>query len=425
MIAKTWLASLLILAMACSAPGQALAADPSAAPPATWRSPESAARPADLSAGGGGPTAANASRAAAPSMSSAAGSIPSPAAAGLPRRPITRVSAGSGALPNDHGQIWREYDISPYTLRVSSTNHPEMAIVDWVLRETGYEAWHSEPLGILSPTQRVLRVYHTPEIQAVVGDIVDRFVASQADVHTFGIQVATVDSPNWRGRGPWNLRPVPVQTQGTQAWLLSKEDAALLIAELRRRSDYREHSSPHLLVNNGQSTVVSATRARSYVRGVKSRPEAWPGFEPETALIDEGFSLELSPLLSVDAQTIDATLKCNIDQVEKLVPVILDVPSPVAPRQRAKIEVPQMSHFRFHERFRWPVEQVLLIGMGVVALPIPVDGKPTVVGLPLPLPSSPARADMLVFVESKGKINQAPRVGRGGVPDAKTYQGRY
>lgn len=404
-MARYWWAWLSLLAAVGSVVQAADGAAPNAAPQSTWRSADGAA---------GQPGVAGAAGVAAPA----------PAAANAPRQPITRVTAGSGTLPNSHGQIWREYDISPYTLRVSSTNHPEQAIVDWILRETGYEAWHAEPLGILSATQRALRVYHTPEIQAVVGDIVDRFVASQADIHTFGIQVVTVESPNWRARGQ-RMRTIQTQTQGTQAWVMSREEAAMLLADMRRRSDYREHSSPNLLVNNGQSTVVSATRAQSYVRSVKLRPEAWPGFEPETALIDEGFSLELNPLLSVDSQTIDATIKCNIDQLEKLVPVVLDVPTPVAPRQKAKTEVPQMSHFRFHERFRWPVDQVLLVEMGMVPLPIPADGKPNVVGLPLPLPSSPPRANMLVFVESKGKVSQASRTNRGGLSGAKSYQGRY
>ena len=69
--------------------------------------------------------------------------------------------------------------------------------------------------------------------------------------------------------------------------------------------------------------------------------------------------------------------------MERLVPVVFDVPPPAAPRQRAKIEVPQMSQVRFHERFRWPVDQVLLIGMGMVAPPVPVDNQVTLGGLPL------------------------------------------
>ena len=100
---------------------------------------------------------------------------------------------------------------------------------------------------------------------------------------------------------------------------------------------------------------------------------------------------------------IDATIKCDIDQVEKMIPVLLDVPTQASARQRIKIEVPQMTHYRFHERFRWPVEQVLLVGMGMVALPMPVDGRPLVPGVPL-IGTSPPRADLLVFVECKGQL---------------------
>jgi len=208
--------------------------------------------------------------------------------------------------------------------------------------------------------------------------------------------------------------------------LLAREDAAILMADLRRRNDYREHSSPHLLVNNGQSTVVSALRGRNYIRDIVSRPNAWPGFEAEPGQIDEGFALEFSPLLSVDRRMVDATIKCNIDQIEKMIGVSLDVPTTAAPRQRTRIEVPQMTHFRFHERFRWPVDQVLLVGMGMVALPVPVDAQPTIAGIPLPLPKSPPRANLLVFVEAKGKTAQAtgavPAVTLTPTPDPLSYR---
>ena len=189
------------------------------------------------------------------------------------------MTAGSGALPNEQGQVWREYDISPYTARVTTTKRPEQAIVDWILRETGYEVWHTEPLGILSASPRILRVYHTPQMQAVVADIVDRFVSSEAETRTFSLRIVTIDSPNWRVLAHRTLRPIPAQTPGVCAWLLSKEDAAVLLGALQRRSDYREHSSPHLLVNNGQSTAVSALRGRPFIRDVNPRLNAWQGYD--------------------------------------------------------------------------------------------------------------------------------------------------
>ena len=422
------LAVAFAFAAAATVWGQTPTSDAAGAPPATWRSAADNPSVSGTSAEAvGAPSQATASDPAAPNGQATVGGqqASDPAGEG-PRRPIAKVSTGTGQLPNEHGQVWREYDISPYTLRVASTARPEQAIVDWVLRETGYEVWHSEPLAILSANGRTFRVFHTPQMQEVVADVVDRFVSSEAQTHGFGLRVVTLSHPNWRARAQRLLQPVPVQTPGVQAWLLEKEDAAILLAELQRRSDYREHSSPHLLVNNGQSSVVSATRGREYVRDAVLRTDSWPGFEPQTAVVDEGFSLEFSPLLSVDGRVIDAAIKCEIDQVEKMVPVSLEVPTAVAPRQRTKIEVPQMSHFRFHERFRWPVEQVLLVGMGMVALPIPSDGQSLVPGLPLPLPSSAPRADLLVFVESKGgETGQEKRMTQTWRPEATTYRGRY
>ncbi len=350
------------------------------------------------------------------------GQLPGRASGESSRRArMTRVTTGTGSLPNEQGQLYREYDISPYTARITTTKRPEQAMVDWILRETGYETWHSEPLAILSATPKVLRVYHTAQVQAVVADIVDRFNSSDAEAQAFSIRLVTVDSPDWRVRVQRLLNPVPVQTPGVQAWLLEKEAAAVLVSELRRRSDYREHNSPQLLVNNGQPTVVSAMRGRNYVRAVKLRGDAWPGYEPDTAAVDEGFTLEFTPLLSLDGKTVDATIKCDIDEVEKMVPVSLAVPTVAAPRQTARVEVPQVIQFRFHERFRWPLGQVLVIGLGVVAVPVPRENKPLVPVIPLPINAGPPRADLLIFVENKGKASQqAPLVTRG-LPAAGDY----
>ena len=57
------------------------------------------------------------------------------------------------------------------------------------------------PSGCLSANRDVLRVYHTPEMQAVVADIADRFVNSAASAYGFTLRVATVGNPNWRAEG--------------------------------------------------------------------------------------------------------------------------------------------------------------------------------------------------------------------------------
>jgi hypothetical protein len=344
-----------------------------------------------------------------------------------------QVSKGSGSLPNDHGQVWREYDITPYTMRVESSQHPEQAIVDWILRETGYEAWHSTPVGLLSADRKVLRVYHTPQMQATVADIVDRFVSTKAQNHGFGLRIVTLKNPNWRTRAIPLMTSIPVQSPGVQGWILAREDSAILLAELKRRTDFREHTTVHQMVLNGQTSVVSTMRPRTYSKGIIPVPNAWPGYQPEMGQIEEGFTLEFAPLLSTDAATTDAVVKLKLTQVEKMLPVQLEVPNSIAQNQHAQVDVPQLTMIQIHERFRWPTDHVLLLSIGVVATPGPEPANPVIDSIPL-LPKSAPRADALLMVESTGTA-AAPLVTNTGAASAavpqtasrmdRTFHGRY
>jgi hypothetical protein len=354
------------------------------------------------------------------------GNAPAPLDPAITR---ARVSKGNGALPNDAGQVWREYDISPYTRRVLNTQRPEQAIVDWILRETGYEAWHSDPVGLLNANHDTLRVYHTPEMHAIVADICDRFVNTAAGAYGFTLRVATVRNPNWRAKAIPMMTPINVQTPGIQGWLLAKENARLLHAELSRRTDYREYNSAQQIVANGQSIVISTMRPRSYIKGATITPVAWPGYQPEMGTLEEGFSLEFSPLLTLDLAAADAVVKLRLNQIEKMLPVKLDLPSTVAPNQRVQIDVPQMTMSNLHERFRWPTDRVLLLSMGVVATPGPTKDNPITdaVNDAMPMLKTPPRADALLFVESAGIVAPAaePPTARAASVQQPTFQGRY
>jgi hypothetical protein len=337
-----------------------------------------------------------------------------------------KVSKGSESLPRTHGQVSRDYEISPYTARVTNSERPEQAIVDWVLRETGYEAWHSEPLGVLSATREKLSVYHTPEMHTLVADIADRFVNAQASQFAFTLRVATVRNPNWRARALPIMTPIPVQSPGVQGWMLAKENARLLVSELTRRTDYREYNSPQQLVPNGQSMVISTMRPRTYVKGAVLTQMTWPGYQPEMGMLEEGFSLEFSPLLSLDLASADAVVKLRLNQVEKMVPVKLDLPSVVAPNQRVQVDVPQITSANFHERFRWPSDQVLLLSMGVVAAPGP--SSENVLTDALPMLKEPPRADALLFIECMGQVMpsaEPPTARAATLPAQQSFQGRY
>ncbi|MEN0110901.1 MAG: hypothetical protein AAF805_09275 [Planctomycetota bacterium] len=354
---------------------------------------------------------------------------------GAPRVERARVTKGSGKLPNDAGQVWREYDIRPYTARVPETEgKPQQALVDWVLRETGYEAWHSETFGILNADRERLTVYHTPAMQAIVADIVDRFVNARAAERTFSMRIVTVRNPDWRARALGLMTPIGVQSPGLQAWIIPKENAALLASELAKRGDVREYNAANQVVPHGRSTVFSTMRPRRYTKGIVPTGAAWPGYQPETGELNEGASLEFNPLLSHDLRTAEAVIKLRLHQVEKMRRVSLDLPAPAVPgapasNQRLQIEVPQLTMANLHERFRWPADQVLLLSMGMVATPGPEQGNAFTEMLPGAL-KSPPRADALLFVEARGPAAVTPggapigRVNTAGRP-ATSFSGRY
>jgi hypothetical protein len=340
-----------------------------------------------------------ASAAAAPNLakSEPPASPKTTAAPVAPAGPV-KVTKGQGVLPNEHGQVWREYDISPYTLRVRDVTKPEQAIVDWILRETGTEVWFAEPLGILNAGSTTLRVYHTPEMQERVRSIVERFVGGDVEAHALGVRLITVGSPNWRVRALSLLKPVEVNSPGVEAWLLSRENAASLFEQIKVRADFREHSAPRIDIANGQLQTLARKDTKAYTRGVQLRRD-FPFYDLIPGKIEEGYSLQISPLMSLDGQTMEAAVSCSVDQVEKLVPLAVDVPIG-GQTQRIQIQVPQFVSWRISERFRWPTSEVLLLSCGVVATPAPgPTGMFSMLSSPLGLTGN--RADALLMIEHR------------------------
>lgn len=372
-----------------------------------------------------------------PSLQNSAG--PPPNSTPLNRGPAGGASAagaagaavstpGNGQLPQANGQVHRVYDLRGYTGYLTQHDRPHQAVIDWVIRETGTDVWFTEPFGFISANRDSLSVYHTPEVHEVVASVVERFTAGDRDPQMMHLRVMTVGSPNWRTRTHMLMQHVSVNSPGLQAWLLTKENAAMVMSMLRQRSDTREVQAIDLVTYNGQSETMASTRGRNYVQNIRPAPTGWPPYEPQTGEVQEGYRMQISPLLSVDRRSLDCLLQVEIDQVDKLVPVELDLPLPSGEMFRAKIDVPQVVSWRLKERFRWPSDMVLLLSCGVVASPerssasaIPLLNVNSLTG------TTPGRADALMFVEFRGKATEnlpsapqvADRIGGTGT------RGRY
>jgi hypothetical protein len=149
--------------------------------------------------------------------------------------------------------------------------------------------------------------------------------------------------------------------------------------------------------------VINQTRPVEYIKAIRWNAGRFPAFETIPARLDEGYSLDISALLTGDG-AIEVSLRCDVDQIEKIQQVDVDVPDATGRTQAVRVGVPQLVSWRVHERFRWPAEQVLLLSCGVVANP---TGAPTG-GLSELFSGSRGRADALMMIEFKGAARPVP-----------------
>lgn len=343
-------------------------------------------------------------------------------------------TGGAPALPTDADQYWEQYDLRPYTKELTTIDRPHQAVIDWILRDTGTDAWFTDPFGFINADRNTLRVYHNEQMHQIVRQAYERFVNGTTVPQLFGMRLIAIGNPNWRTRGHTLLRSVPAQSPGVQAFLASKENNALLMAMLRGRADYRELANVSVTTHNGQPQVMEQLRSRNFVR--EFQPAAsWPPFLPVTGEIQEGYRLQVSPLLSLDKQTIDIVVKCHIDQVERLSNVTLDLPLPGGQTHSGQIQVPQMASWRLHERFRWPADEVLILSCGVVASPqSPANNTllgqgSNIMGLNRILPQGD-RADALLVIEylgdaTRGGSSTVGPTNSAQVPVNPLTRGRY
>ena len=353
-----------------------------------------------------------------------AGSAASPPHGQRGRRPRRRTAQGrsrraqpsaarprdQGArrrLPNDAGQEWRDYDISPYTLRVTTTNRPNKPSSIGSCARPVTKPGTASRSGMLDrQPAHAARLSHARNAHRRRRH---RRSLRQQRGRDASLRRARDHARQSRTGGPSAhamLQAVPVQSQGAPG----------LAAGQRRRlvAAGRSCAGEATFASTARRICWSTTASRPWFRYCgrrttcatsRSNATAWPGYTPEQAQIDEGFSLEFNPLLSVDGHTIDAVLKVPRRPDRKDGAVMVDVPTPAAPRQRTKIEVPQMSSVRLHEQFRWPVDHVLLVSLGVVASPTPVDDQ-RAGNCRWSLNNSGARSDLLLFVENRGKTHR-------------------
>ena len=318
---------------------------------------------------------------------------------------IAKISAEMEKIPQNHGQIWREYDITPYTQGrrlPTSSILPEQVLVEWIVRQTmalGVR-WHSTPFGILTADTEKLYVYHTKEVQLIVADIVDRFVCPQLWNEACTLRIVATSRPDWLSKGHAMMKPIPITTQGVQGWILEKASAQSLVQELSRRSDFKELIPPQPLVAHGIPHNVVTKKQRQYLRDVQPNASALNGYAEDRVTVDEGIGLAMTPLALLDGQNMAVTLKLDVVQIERMLSTTIEIATVKNSRQRVQIESPQMSYFKMDEIVRFPNNRVLLLDLGTVPIPNTVEGDSRNVLADISRGINPARrGNVLMFIE--------------------------
>jgi hypothetical protein len=118
-------------------------------------------------------------------------------------------------------------------------------------------------------------------------------------------------------------------------------------------------------------------------------------------------------------------VNCQADQIEKFSPLTLDLPAqPGAPTGRVQTEVPQVASWRLNERFRWPLDRVLLVSRGVVAMP-GLPGNATI--FDRVIPAEAPRADVVLVMDCH-RVGNADATSAPLSPQRVSrlnYHGRY
>ena len=313
----------------------------------------------------------------------------------------TTARQGAASLPSEAGQIYVDYDLTPYTSQYPNLQHPEQTILSWIMADTGESFWFGEPFGFLSADSSHLRVYHTVKVQQYISNVLDRFMDPEKKKQQFTVKIVSVDSPDWRTKGADWIRPYPAKAEGVSCWTLDNTGYTSLMQFLSRRSDFEELNQARNIVPNAETFGwVFPAPKREYSRDIQVAASNPNGFVTDKTSIDEGYRIEVTPLLSTNGDLIEFMISCNSTVVEKMHSFALRIPTSQSPRQQLNGETPQIATREVEEKISFPRDRILLIDLGLVPIPEKTNGQEPGLGDSLSkiMGGKSLWRDLLVFV---------------------------
>lgn len=334
---------------------------------------------------------------------------------------IASAKRGLGSLPSEAGQFWMVYDITPYTKLYPALPSPEQAIVNWILYDTGEAFWHKTPFGVFSADSEQLYVYHNEKVQQYVSNILDRFMNSERKNNLFQVQIILLDSPDWRSKAAPLIHPYPVNKKEISGWVIGKTEIQSFLQTLTKRPDYLElNASRNVVPNTETFGWVLPAPTRDYIRDIQIAPSAPQGYVTDSHSIDEGYRIEITPLVSTNGEQVEILLTCHSTAVEKMLDVSLKIPTANAPRQQLTAEVPQIARAEISDKISFPIDQVFLLDLGMIPI-VEEAAKEKPSGLArIVTPKSIFRNVLVLIQKSELAVLPKPEPTQTGEPTPET-----
>lgn len=198
--------------------------------------------------------------------------------------------------------------ITAYTSRFHPSTQPEQAIREWLDRLLTGANWLGPELADIAVSSQSVKVYHTPQVQQEVAEIVGRFTNWSPGLFNCRVQLLNVESAKWLKRYQSQLQPVDGKGN-KHMWLMNKAAAEQFASEMRTGSGALLLTAREFTVANGQKArVVWVKDPQQTEQAISPSTVLRPDYayqKPTVDLNTDGIVLEFSPLIAPDAESVD------------------------------------------------------------------------------------------------------------------------
>ena len=320
---------------------------------------------------------------------------------------------------HESGFQWRDFDISRSPKGAQGQQTPQKALIEWIFRRTGTADWHGEKIAVLCASKTKVRAYNSPEILKQVGEVVERFTNATEDILALHVRFFVTSDTRWRHSVFSQLTPVGNGPQGQQIWTMRVTDAALVVSQMQSQQGFRKLADERVEMVNGQVLTIRTAEPRTFAGGMQRESAAGQGYTPRADKLDESIVLKLSPLLTFEGDSVDASLDLTVNTVRMFHRTKVIAPREQGPPEMS-IDVPEVSMTHLDQTVKnWPLGQTLLITGGIH--PGILDKKGGWLGTPIGAPTS---SEVLVFLDaetvSRGRAKASTSDTRASRADSRS-----